>query len=178
MNWDAISSISDLVGAVAVVASLVFVGIQLKSNTKALRLSSTNTVVEQFTDGLARLSENIEQAELLYKGVPAPETLEGVDAYRFSLQIQVYMLNYANFYFQYKSGAMDDDIFTSLDSQMRNFCNTPGLTAYWRKSGGNYPASFRKYIEESVLGNFDPLWSLPGAERENSHGEFENEKSA
>lgn len=62
---------------------------------------------------------------------------------------------------------MDDDIFSSLDSQMKKFFNSPGITAYWKRSGGNYPASFRTYTEESVLGDFYPQWSLPGKFREN-----------
>ena len=148
-------------------ASLVFVGLQLRRNTTALRLSSTNSVIENWTGGLTRLSENVEQAEVIYKGIPNPESLEGLDAYRFSLQIQAYLLSYANFYFQYQAGAMDDDIFSSLDSQMKNFCNSPGITAYWKRSGGNYPASFRTYMEEWVLGDFDPKWSLPSKFREN-----------
>jgi hypothetical protein len=46
MNWEAVGSIAELVGAIAIVTSLVFVGLQLRRNTTALRLSSTNTVIK------------------------------------------------------------------------------------------------------------------------------------
>jgi hypothetical protein len=163
MNWNAIGSISELVGAIAVVASLAFVGIQLKRNTKALRLSSTNAVVDQFSGSVSRLAENAEMAALLYKGVPNPDALSDFERYRFNLQIQSYLFNYSNCYLHYESGTLDEDIFSSIDSQMRNFCNSPGLSDYWRQSGGNFPEKFRNYMENSVLGNFDPLWSLPGS---------------
>ena len=162
MNWEAMSSIAEVVGAIAVVASLVFVGIQLKSNTKALRLSFTNGAVASFKESLSRLAEDEQVSEILFRGVPDADALEGLDLYRFTLQIQAYFLDYSNFYLHYRSGALDEETFEALDSQMRNFCNTPGLSAYWRRSGNNYPARFREYMDNSVLGNLDPLWLPTG----------------
>ena len=45
MNWDAIVAISQLVAAVGVILSLVFVGLQIKQNTRALqRTEHTGTI--------------------------------------------------------------------------------------------------------------------------------------
>jgi len=46
MNWTAISSISDLVGAVVVVASLWYVAVQLRQNTKAIVASSRQVILD------------------------------------------------------------------------------------------------------------------------------------
>jgi len=46
MNWTAISSISDLVGATAVVISLLYVAVQLRQNTKAIQASSRQGVLD------------------------------------------------------------------------------------------------------------------------------------
>jgi len=40
MNWDAISTVAEVVSAIAVVVSLVYLAIQLRSNTRALRASA------------------------------------------------------------------------------------------------------------------------------------------
>jgi hypothetical protein len=163
MNWDAVSAISEVIGAAAVVASLVFVGVQLRSNTKVLKLTFTDSSVHRFKESVIRLAESEQLSELLLRGVPDPEMLDGQDSYRFSLMIQAYILEYSNFYMHYKAGALDKQTFESLDSQMRNFCNAPGLKAYWERSGNNYPAEFREYMNNEVLGNFDPNWALPGS---------------
>jgi len=46
MNWAAISSISDLVGALAVVVSLLYVALQLRQNTKAIEASSRQGLLD------------------------------------------------------------------------------------------------------------------------------------
>lgn len=46
LNWDAISSISDLIGAVAVVVSLLYVAVQLRQNTKAIVANARQGVLD------------------------------------------------------------------------------------------------------------------------------------
>ena len=46
MNWTAISSISDLVGAIAVVVSLLYVAVQLRQNTRAIVASSRQSILD------------------------------------------------------------------------------------------------------------------------------------
>ncbi|MFT4562959.1 MAG: hypothetical protein ACI9BW_002710 [Gammaproteobacteria bacterium] len=43
MNWDALGAISELVGALAVVATLVYLAIQIRQNTKQIE-ENTSTV--------------------------------------------------------------------------------------------------------------------------------------
>ena len=163
MNWDAAAAVGELIGAAAVVASLVFVGMQLRSNTRALRLSFTNDSVGRFRDSLMRLAENAETAAIVLRGAAQEAGLEGLDRYRFQLLIQAYMHEYSTLYMNYRSGAIDQQTFESLDSQMRNFCNAPGLRGYWAQSGGNFPAAFRDYMDTRVLGLAEPGWRMAGA---------------
>ena len=41
MNWEAIGVIAEVVGAVAVIVSLVYLAIQVSSNTRALRATAS-----------------------------------------------------------------------------------------------------------------------------------------
>ena len=50
MNWDAISTIAEVVSAIAVVVSLIYLAIQLRSNTRALRASGPDADIEDFTE--------------------------------------------------------------------------------------------------------------------------------
>ncbi len=48
MNWDAIGAIAELLGAVGVIASLVYLATQLRQNTRATRASA----YQQWDDSL------------------------------------------------------------------------------------------------------------------------------
>jgi len=49
MNWDAISAIGEILGAIAVVATLGYLAVQIRQNTTALSVSSFHAST-QFAD--------------------------------------------------------------------------------------------------------------------------------
>lgn len=48
MNWEAISAISDIVGSIAVVASIGFLAFQVKSNTAVIKTTGRQNVANEF----------------------------------------------------------------------------------------------------------------------------------
>lgn len=46
MNWDAIGAQGELVGAAAVVLTLIYLSVQLRQNTRTVRVSSAHAVTE------------------------------------------------------------------------------------------------------------------------------------
>ena len=111
---------------------------------------------------LVKLARDENLAQLMFKGIPDPSVLQGVEFYRFTLQIQAVVLNYSNIYMLHQSGALDAESFESLDSQMRNFCNSPGISSYWARSGSNFPRAFRQYMDNDVLKEKTPGGRWPG----------------
>ena len=55
MNWDAIGAIGELIGAIAVVITLIFLTVQLKQNTKSIRASTRSQHTEAVSNTLATL---------------------------------------------------------------------------------------------------------------------------
>ena len=162
MNWEAAGAIGEIVGAVAVVASLAFVGFQLRQNTRAMRLSSTNDVLTQFEEKIAWIADSEEVAGLFFRGVPNPESLEGMDRYRFTLACQGTYFYMAKAHYQFRSGTLDPEMWEAIRSQMSNFMNAPGMSSYWHNHGSNFPAEFRKFVENEVFVGADEGWSLAG----------------
>jgi hypothetical protein len=48
MDWDAISAVSDIMGAAGVIGSLIYVGLQTRQNTNALRNASVRENMTTF----------------------------------------------------------------------------------------------------------------------------------
>ena len=84
MNWDAIGAVGEIVGALGVIASLVYLGFQIRLNSRQIRLNadqveasiyqSTN---DAFVDWFALLADNEILADIWYaqilRGVVRPE---------------------------------------------------------------------------------------------------------
>ena len=48
MNWDSVGAIGELLGAVAVVVSLIYLGRQVRQNTTAVRTGNATTMQNNF----------------------------------------------------------------------------------------------------------------------------------
>src|SRR5437868_4846042 len=88
MNWDAIVAISQLVAAAAVILSLVFVGLQIKQNTRALQRTEHNSTMEQWTVIRQAIAQNRDVAELMTAGLQGERGLDAADQLRLEQMLQ------------------------------------------------------------------------------------------
>src|SRR5262249_19785277 len=80
VNWEAIGAIGQVVGALAVVISLIYVAREIKSNARASRLAG----MEAGSRWLGQFVEHPHLRELYYRGIQDFDSLKGADLLGFS----------------------------------------------------------------------------------------------
>ena len=80
MNWEAISAIGQIVGAIAVVISLIYLAREIRSNARSARIASLHDV----NRWLGELVEHPHLAELYYRGIQDFRSLKSGDLVRLS----------------------------------------------------------------------------------------------
>src|SRR5947207_12069964 len=88
INWAAVVAISQLVAAVGVVLSLLFVGLQIKQNTRALQRTEHNSTMEQWTVIRQAIAQNRDIAELMTTGLRGERQLDAADQLRLEQMLQ------------------------------------------------------------------------------------------
>ena len=88
MNWNAIVAISQLIAAVGVILSLIFVGLQIKQNTRALQRTEHNSTMEQWTVIRQAIAQNRDIAELMTMGLRGESDLDAADQLRLEQMLQ------------------------------------------------------------------------------------------
>jgi len=76
VNWEAISAIGQIVGAIAVVTSLIYLATEVDA--------SMRWVSDSHTQWVRQVSGHPDLSELYYRGIHDFESLEGVEIVRFS----------------------------------------------------------------------------------------------
>ena len=76
MNWDAIVAISQLVAAIGVILSLVFVGLKVRQNTAALQCNEHNSTMAEWSVIRMAIAGSRDIAELMTAGLHR-RTLDG-----------------------------------------------------------------------------------------------------
>jgi hypothetical protein len=151
INWEAVSALSEALGVLVVVGSLIFVGFQMRQTAKAINVNSNHGIQEAFRDNVMRIAESDVLSSIFQREISKPGSVTGLEEYRFALLLQSSIQLYANAYYQHKVGALDAATWDSLDAQFGNFLKTPGARAYWQRSGSNYPKDFENYLNNEVL---------------------------
>ncbi|MGI9328939.1 MAG: hypothetical protein ACR2PZ_27225 [Pseudomonadales bacterium] len=83
MNWDAIGAIGEVVGAAAVVITLIYLTAQVRQNNRNLEESTSSAINQSLADLNSRISSDEQFAELFLRGRENIATLTPVELERF-----------------------------------------------------------------------------------------------
>jgi hypothetical protein len=88
MSFEQISYLAQIVASVGVIASLIFVALQIKQNTGALQRSEHNSTMAQWTVIRMAIAKNRDIAELMTAGLRGERTLDAADQLRLEQMLQ------------------------------------------------------------------------------------------
>jgi hypothetical protein len=155
MNWEAISAISEMIGALAVVVSLVYLAFQIRQNTKQLEQSERTSIAASVTASATTYRENRqyiytnpEVAEMYLKGLADPESLDEVERYRFRLLLSNFADANWDMYAQTVVTGFSPETWEMQGRKVvgRVF-GTPGGSWFWKNHCGEYPEEFRAEVD-------------------------------
>ena len=125
MNWEAIGAIGEIVGAIAVVLTLLFLTMQLRQNTKAVDESRKATVSQLYQfranmhmDGMLRRAESTgyNELELQHKARTDLASLTEVELEFLRIHQVANAVRLDNGLFQHRNGFLDDDFVEYIEN--------------------------------------------------------------
>lgn len=118
MDWNAIGAIGEVVGATGVIATLIYLSVQIRQNTKAVRGAALDAITErkQF-----ELKWSSEIAGAFRKSIENPAALADEESWQLTEWMTAAFVARQNEYFQYKNGLIDNDKDFSFVS-IRSLC--------------------------------------------------------
>ena len=133
MNWEAVGAMAESIGAAGVIVSLIYLALQVRQNTKQVRLSRFQEASSTLQDGFAPIYHP-GNPQIWYKGHHRPDELDEQEAHTFRLFMERQLYNVQNVVHPHKHGLIDPDLFESTVSLMQNLLfASPGGTSYWEK---------------------------------------------
>ena len=156
MDWEAVGAIAELLAAIGVIGSLVYLAKQIKANsdnvtqnTKAL-ISDRDVSSNEAVLGLyGRQIENPELAALTRKGYLA-EALSPEERYRFNLVLAGTFESHQTFFIQHKKGSVSDELWDYYSNSVDRLCQFPGVVAWWKQHGPDFNPTFAEYIQKKI----------------------------
>ena len=149
LNWDAIGTIAEIIGAVAVVATLLFVARDIRQNSKSLSMSALRDTTAQWNQWSEMLATSGDLADIVAKGNESYSNLSTSDKLRYGAFVQSFFDNVES----YRTLVVDHQVDKDLDvlsNIVRRRCNTPGFRFWWHENSLDYDAGFIAWVEELI----------------------------
>lgn len=159
------SHLSQIVATIAVIVSLVYVGLQLSQNTAQLRRAENNATLTQFQAIRLSIYQNRDVAELLAGGLYGDQPLDPADELRMEAFLSEFTWSTFHIWDRARSGFLEKEEFTrgGAPNLARLLC-TPRGAAWWQQVKGQFAAGFGQEVDVAIA-NVPSASALPNCRR-------------
>ena len=157
MTLEDLSNLKEIIPLVGVIASLVFVGLQMRQSTIATKAQIHNNI----TSGYISFAEVLmPHAETFSKGISEYgdqfDTLSAEEKLIYFSLILCLFKHYENMHSQYQSGLIDKETWRAWSVHLRMCFHQPGVQLWWSQRKMSFARSFRIFLETSSIPSDTP----------------------
>jgi hypothetical protein len=146
MNWDAINAISQLISSIAVVVSVLYLAVQLRSSTRVARVAAMDAAAAALRDVTKPLMENAELARIWRTGLENLDALSPEDRARFFHAAHQFLKALETIHYHYFYGLLDPQLWAGWRELLHHYVATPGLAFYLSRRSAVFSERFQKFI--------------------------------
>src|SRR2546423_4287472 len=148
MNWDAISAVSQLVGSIAVVVSVLYLAVQLRSSTRVARVAAMDAAAAALRDVTKPFMENAELARIWRTGLENLEALSPDEQARFFHAAHQFLKALETIHYHYVYGLLDPQLWAGWRDLLHHYIACPGIRFYLTRRNAVFSERVRKFISE------------------------------
>lgn len=146
MNWDAIGAIGEIIGASAVVVSLVYLALQIRSQNIQAKLSALREMSRELRATTAMFATH-DMSDIFVRANEDYNSLSDAE----SVQLIVLTTNifraWENAFLESRGGNLDEDNWQTLSRDYTQTMGIPCARYIWALRKQNYDLGFQKYVD-------------------------------
>ncbi len=148
MTLEEFNYIAEIIGSIAVIASLIYVALQVRQNTAATQAATGQAYVDSMNEyvGLINASSNL--ADILHRGANGISNIKGGEIIQFGAFLDQCFITFEAFYFQWKAGVLDSRLWSIYRHSIADLLVQPGQQQWWETRRHWYDKEFQEYINE------------------------------
>jgi hypothetical protein len=146
MSFQQISYLAQTVASIGVIVSLIFVGLQIRQNTRALERAEHNSTMGQLTVIRQAIAQNRDIAELMTAGLHGERTMDAADQLRLGQMLAEQAWAAFQIWDRTQRGIFPQGTFEVMGGALLGtVLRTPGGADWWhsaKQSGYGFPPAF------------------------------------
>ena len=151
MTLDQFANIGEIIGSVAVIISIVYLAIQIRTNTEAERTSTYQAVVSDFGALNNTMASTPELSHMFVEAMEDYHQLSSDEKARISQLFFQCFHYFENMFYQHRKGYLDEEVWTGWKRLMLTYYARPGFQTWWEHRRDVYSESFACFLETEKL---------------------------
>ena len=151
MSLESLALLSQIVGAIAVIASLIFVGIQIREQANATRAQTEQAIAANWMALTQVIADNADPfaAGLVSTSDTLAELGDG-GRLRFLSAMFALFKHYENMYLQFTKRRISHDEWEPWSNHIQMYFHQPGVQIWWNLRKSAFSPPFRAFLESSI----------------------------
>jgi hypothetical protein len=188
MTLQDLGNLGEFVGAMGVVASLLYLALQIRQGSQQIR-ENTNSVLGSVesenargsSDFLQSLAESPQLARVWRLGLSEPAELTEDEGAQFAMLMGAAFYRLEGPFRQYRRGLLSEDAWEPWERLIRRYLRSPAVLAWWSRRDIPFSPSFIEYVDARIPtssgagtppadGILPPIWPHADSRAEGHHG--------
>ena len=150
MNWEAIGVVAEVVGAVGVIITLVYLAFQIRQNTNQLQGDAISAINEGHVTLLRDFRDDMELVTAYVKCGNDWESGSAQEQLRAHAHLLAYVSNFETAYNLWRSGALAERIYKNREDIIVAVISPPGTKTWWTMWSSFFDPEFAALITKRI----------------------------
>jgi len=150
LDWDAIGAISEIIGAVAIIITLIYLAVQIRQTTAGIKASAYQTWVNAaLTEQSA--ANSVEVSDAIATGLFNPRALNDKNWVQFASYCHQFITKVESTYYLAQEGIISDAICEKEYDRAASYLSTLGPSQWWQAGARTqFTDEFVRMIEDRM----------------------------
>ena len=148
-----LANLGEVVGAVVVILSLIYLAIQVRQNTQAQQTENYSRALDRLAAMQSRLSQDGEISLIFSKAVLDTSKLTPQERMRFTWSMYEAFGAFEFMFHASRTDAIPDEVWTRWSSGVAWWLSFPGVQAWWQARPIPFTESFTAFVESLLKDN-------------------------
>ena len=153
MNLESLAYIGEIIGAVVVTLSLVYLAVQVRQNTEAQRTENYARALERLATFQSMLSTDSEVSTIFSKGLSDSSSLTLQDKLRFNWSMYEAFGAFEFMFHAARKKSIDEEIWSRWSHAIAWYLTFPGAQKWWIVKPLPFTDSFSLFVESLLKDN-------------------------
>ena len=150
LNWDAIGAIAELLGALGVIASVLYLALQIRTNTRSQESTVQHSLHEETVSRMMAFAQDSELADRVIRANDSWDQLTRVEKAQVASFTRAVFKGFENIYLQYLGGFYSEEDFVGTKEAIRLNVQRSYFEGIWAHEKVTFRQSFQEFVDEII----------------------------